>query len=168
MVGNIISRTCAIDCASLGCVCMCEHQAPQQWWSIRSALQPDWWWNSGKSTMLAHSRAIMGVARSKVCVCLCLLRVHQELQRTRVRDCVSLYNTQLYEYIDSDIVQTHIHTRTHTYTQQRAHTHLGSHPHTYVSKAYCLWGIPINLIFIITYSHASAPTRPPARMHTRM
>ena len=26
--------------------CVVQDQAPQQWWSIRSALQPDWWCNS--------------------------------------------------------------------------------------------------------------------------
>ena len=54
--------------------CVVQDQAPQQWWSIRSALQPDRWCNSGTSTMLAHSRAIIayGVPRSKICVCMCM------------------------------------------------------------------------------------------------
>ena len=51
--------------------CVVQDQAIQQWWSIRSALQPDRWCNSGTSTMLAHSRAIIaygdGCPRSKVC-----------------------------------------------------------------------------------------------------
>ena len=68
--------------------CVVEDQAPQQWWSIRSALQPDRWCNSGMCTMLAHSRAVIayGEGRSKVqgvracvrvcvcvraCVCVC-------------------------------------------------------------------------------------------------
>ena len=47
------------------CVCMCacvyvhaytggcvvQDQAPQQWWSIRSALQPDRWCNSRTNNM---------------------------------------------------------------------------------------------------------------------
>ena len=55
--------------------CVVQNQAPQQWWSIRSALQPDRWCNSGTSTMLAHSRAIIayGDGRSKVQgVCRCV------------------------------------------------------------------------------------------------
>ena len=39
--------------------CLVQDQAPQQSWSIRSALQPDRWCNSGPSTMLAYSRAII-------------------------------------------------------------------------------------------------------------
>ena len=39
--------------------CVVQDQALQQWWSIRSALQPDRWCNSGMSTMLAHSRLIV-------------------------------------------------------------------------------------------------------------
>ena len=31
--------------------CVVLDQAPQQWWSIRSALQPDRWCNSGTSNM---------------------------------------------------------------------------------------------------------------------
>ena len=31
--------------------CVVQDQAPQQWWSIRSALQPDRWCSSGKSNM---------------------------------------------------------------------------------------------------------------------
>ena len=31
--------------------CVVQDQAPQQWWSFRSALQPDWWCNSGTSNM---------------------------------------------------------------------------------------------------------------------
>ena len=54
--------------------CVVQDQAPQQWWLIRSALQPDRRCNSGTSTMLAHSQAIIadGDGRSKVqglCVC---------------------------------------------------------------------------------------------------
>ena len=41
---------------------------------VNSALQPDRWCNSGMSTMLAHSRAIIayGDGRSKVQVCVCV------------------------------------------------------------------------------------------------
>ena len=54
--------------------CVVQDQALQQWWSIRSALQPERWCNSGTSTMLVHSRAIIayGDGRSKVCVCACV------------------------------------------------------------------------------------------------
>ena len=57
--------------------CVVQDQAPQQCWSIRSALQPDWWCNSGTSTMLAHCRAIIvyddGCSKfQRVCVCVCV------------------------------------------------------------------------------------------------
>ena len=59
--------------------CVVQDQALQQWWSIRSALQHYRWCNSGTSTMLVHSRAIIaygdGRPRSKVqgvCACVCV------------------------------------------------------------------------------------------------
>ena len=57
--------------------CVVQDQAPQQWLSVRSALQPGRWCNSGTSTMLAHSRAIIayGDGCSKfqdVCVRACV------------------------------------------------------------------------------------------------
>ena len=70
-----------------------QDQAPQQWWSIRSDLQPDRWCNSGTSTMLAHSRAIIayGDGRSKVqgvCVCVCVCVCMCAHERVRRHVCV--------------------------------------------------------------------------------
>ena len=61
--------------------CVVQDQAPQQWWSIRSALQPDRWCNSGTSTMLAHSRAIIAYGDGRprcgsVCMCVCRFKSH--------------------------------------------------------------------------------------------
>ena len=67
-----------------------QDQASQQWWSIRSALQPDRWYNSGTST----SRAIIAYddGRSKVmvraCVRMCVCGGGGGCVCVRVRVCV--------------------------------------------------------------------------------
>ena len=67
---------CVCACVRV-CVCVCVLA------SIQSALQPDWWCNSGTSTMLAHNRAIIaygdGRPRSKVCLRACVYCMVQQI-----------------------------------------------------------------------------------------
>ena len=67
MRGGKKERNCGWPKTATGS-CVVQDQAPQQQWSIRSAWQPDRLCNSGTSTMLVHSRAIIayGDGRSKV------------------------------------------------------------------------------------------------------